>query len=282
MKKISLILGLFLFPQLAFGALTDDLVSWWTMEETSGTRLDSHGSNDLTDNNTVLYGTGIIGNGADFESANTEYLSKSSPSGVPLNDLPRAFSAWVKLESLPATDSFRQIIGYGTHAENQKQEFVVANLSSVYTLRSDYYGGGQGSTPFSPSTATWYHFVMSYDGTTITFYKDGSALGTASGHDYANTASLLHIGAFLNGTEQLMDGIVDEVAIWSRDLSSDEVTELYNGGAGVTYDDILEPPPVELTATTTIAYTDWLFVNSIIIGCLGFLALGFILNPIKT
>jgi hypothetical protein len=35
------------------------LVSYWNLDEQSGTAYDSHGSNDLTDNNTVLYGTGL-------------------------------------------------------------------------------------------------------------------------------------------------------------------------------------------------------------------------------
>ena len=33
--------------------LKTDLISWWPMGEKSGTRVDVHGSNDLTDNNTV-------------------------------------------------------------------------------------------------------------------------------------------------------------------------------------------------------------------------------------
>lgn len=34
-------------------ALTDNLISWWSLDEASGTRYDSHGTNHLTDNNTV-------------------------------------------------------------------------------------------------------------------------------------------------------------------------------------------------------------------------------------
>ena len=45
---------------------TTGLVSYWALDETSGTRYDSHGSNDLTDNNTVGYTTGVQGNAADF------------------------------------------------------------------------------------------------------------------------------------------------------------------------------------------------------------------------
>jgi hypothetical protein len=34
------------------------LESYWNLDESSGTRVDSHGTNDLTDNNTVLSGAG--------------------------------------------------------------------------------------------------------------------------------------------------------------------------------------------------------------------------------
>ena len=43
---------------------TTDLVSWWELNEESGTRVDAHGSNDLADNETVLYGTLVQGNAA--------------------------------------------------------------------------------------------------------------------------------------------------------------------------------------------------------------------------
>ncbi len=39
-------------------ALTDSLVAMWRLEESSGNRSDSQGSNTLTDTNTVGSGTG--------------------------------------------------------------------------------------------------------------------------------------------------------------------------------------------------------------------------------
>ncbi|MBU0513002.1 MAG: hypothetical protein KJ638_15045, partial [Chloroflexi bacterium] len=45
----------------------DGLVAWWSLDETSGTRYDSHGGNHLSDNNTVGYSTGKQGNSANFE-----------------------------------------------------------------------------------------------------------------------------------------------------------------------------------------------------------------------
>ncbi len=71
---------------LPFGnhaTLSDDILSWWRMDEESGTRADEAGSNDLTDNNTVLFTEdGLIGNAATFESGNSESLSKASFSSL--------------------------------------------------------------------------------------------------------------------------------------------------------------------------------------------------------
>ena len=39
--------------------LLTNLVSWWELDEASGTRVDKHGSNDLTDNNTVTDAEGL-------------------------------------------------------------------------------------------------------------------------------------------------------------------------------------------------------------------------------
>ena len=43
-----------------------------------GTRVDSHGTNDLTDNATVLYGTGKKKRGTDFETSNSEFYQKQT------------------------------------------------------------------------------------------------------------------------------------------------------------------------------------------------------------
>lgn len=52
------------YEDLSAGQLTS-LVSWWDLNEMSGVREDSHGSNDLTDNNTVLVNAGAVINPAE-------------------------------------------------------------------------------------------------------------------------------------------------------------------------------------------------------------------------
>jgi hypothetical protein len=65
--------------------LATGLVSYWELEESSGTRNDSHGSNNLTDVNTVGVATGIQGDAADFVRANTESLTITDASQTGLD-----------------------------------------------------------------------------------------------------------------------------------------------------------------------------------------------------
>ena len=81
------------------------------------------------------------------------------------------------------------------------------------------------------STDTWYHFAGTYDGSVVTFYINGTSVGTpiaASGNMDVN-ASVLEIGhgAFQNGWK---DGAMDEIALFSRALTSTEVNDIMDNG----------------------------------------------------
>ena len=45
----------------------------------------------------------------------------------------------------------------------------------------------------------------------------------------------MEIGSRSSGAWNEFEGEIDELGIWSRVLTADEVTELWNGGAGITY-----------------------------------------------
>ena len=79
-------------PWSSGSSLLTGLVSWWNLDETSGTRADSVGSNHLTDVNTVGYAAGKIGNAASFVAANNETLSTETA----LFEDDFTLSMWVK------------------------------------------------------------------------------------------------------------------------------------------------------------------------------------------
>lgn len=222
--------------------LSTSLVSYWELEEASGTRVDSHGSNDLTDNNTVLSATGIQGTGADFETTNSEYLSitDAAQSGLDLT-ASQSYSFWVKFESLPTSGNLMNLANKWTGGTDRSFLIDLYNNGGTTSLRFILYNSSASTASYvwTPSTGTWYHIVAVYDGpnTDSFLYVDGSqvASDTSSLSSVKNSNSDFVIGS-QNGSFWYFDGVIDEFGVWSKPLTSTEITDLYNSGSGIPYD----------------------------------------------
>jgi len=240
---------------------TTNLVSYWNLDESSTgagavTRNDSHGSNHLTDTNTTASATGKINDGADFETANNEVLSidDATQSGLDVTGN-LSISFWISYESLPASGVDRFFIGKFGGAGNRAYGVGIFNDAGVHKI--EWLISSNGSTISSslpvlsatPTLNQLYHYVIAYNtaGTTD-FYVDNVALTQATGMHTSifNNNQDFQIGG-ITGAATKHDGIIDEVGIWSRTLSSGDVSDLYNGGSGLAYPFTAATPPNRLT-----------------------------------
>lgn len=213
------------------------------MDEASGNRADSHGSNTLTDTNTVASGTGIISNGASFVRADTDSLriTDASQTGLDITgDLSLSF--WVNASTLTNGTSYQIIQKWQTARSYLFRIDVTAGAVRNLLVGFSASGTSAGQTTGvkdlgTMNTGTFYHLVLVYTASagTVTVYKDGSSLGdiTSQNTSIANSSADFVIGS-TDATSGLT-GVVDEVGIWNRTLTSGEVTSLYNGGAGFAY-----------------------------------------------
>lgn len=256
-KIIAYSLLLLLFTQQVEAAtdvkndpsLSTNLISYWELEETNGTRTDSHtGGNDLTDNNTVLSATGIQGTAADFESSNSEYLSKADPGSWNL-DIAGDMSvvAFVKFETY-TTGSLMPIFYRDVGQPNRNWEFWVQNISGLSYLVMTASANGTNATTNDHrvqyttgfSTATWYGLCWVYDASagSIQAYVNGQGIGTTTGMTtslYTGGTAPLRVGRHQNSTSYY-DGIVDELGVWDKALTGSECSQWYNAGSGIPYD----------------------------------------------
>jgi hypothetical protein len=229
--------------------LTDNLVSYWKLDEASDgsgavTRVDSKASNNLTDNNTTASAAGVIGNGADFEASNSESLSiaDAAQTGLEPGSGDFSISFWFKPESQPPIWSEYQLFSKWDNPSEARSFYLSYNWANGGTdkrLNLSVSADGSGSTnnhslAQTLVNGTMYHIVFAWDASlhSLEIFVNGSSIGT----DASGTLTSIY-----NGTAPVViggpgaDGIVDEVGYWSRLLTSAEVTSLYNSGAGLAY-----------------------------------------------
>lgn len=240
-------------------ALIDGLRAYWKLDETSGTRYDSTANdNDLTDNNSVLYGTGKQSNAADFELSNSEYLSIADNAYLSFGDEDFSIVAWVKLESSTEYGGIATKYDYG----NADREYTLYYNNSNTKFAFGVSGDGTASTHVTANTfgaaslATWYFVAAYHDATAnkIGISVNAGAFDTANHTAGCNdNVSTFLLGGVLSSSAhaQKLDGLLDEVGVWNRVLSAAEIGLLYNGGSGTTY-----PLPQEMY---TARYHDYNF-----------------------
>lgn len=235
-------------PATYTGLLTN-LVSYWKLDEASGARLDSHANNDLADNNTVGSATGILNLGADFESGNSEYLT-AVPAAINVDDT-WSISLWIKRESTGATNYFM----YQRSGENGSA-FGIDSSDKVFMVSgSGSFGGSAVSTASLTSTAAFYHVVVIFNGAASKIYINGSLDSTVTCNAITPPNTELNIGTNHTHDAGFLDGILDEVGIWSRALTAPEVTSLYNAGAGLAYPLTVGTPYTMVAALGTFSFT---------------------------
>lgn len=229
--------------------LLTNLLSYWKMNEASGDAIDSHAAitdNTLTDHGGVGSGTGILGNGRDFESTNSQYFSHTDNAALSMGDIDFTIQAWIKLESGPASGQSAGIVGKFQTANYDYVLYVyndAGTLQLYFTVRNS--GGGAlvdvlASNFGAPALNTpyllhaWHDSVNDLIGIAVNAGAANTTLTTGGVND---TTDEFTVGAYDVGVNNYyFDGIIDEVAIWKgRVLLPGDRTQLYNGGAGLPY-----------------------------------------------
>ena len=216
----------------AASPLLTSLIAHWRLDEASGVRADAHGTNHLTDNNTVGQAAGKLGNAASFVAANSESLSVADNPELSMGDFDFTLAGWVYFDALTATG----LVGKWNAA---MEEYLVYYDGT--NLR--FYVSANGATNASIansqaiSTATWYFFVAWQDAAANTInlsVNNNTPASLSHSTGVFNGASALRLGHNAEGSTWL-NGRLDSVSLWKRLLTADERTQLYNAGTGLEY-----------------------------------------------
>ena len=150
-------------------------------------------------------------------------------------------SAWINIDT---TSNTGMIFKAGASGDNNNQlnmmyhngtEEIRCTIKAGGTLDQPKFdvGAGEAAEAAFENDGNWHHIAMTVDATAdeIILYVDGTARETKTGlGTFSAAIDECDIGQNLsNGS--FFKGEIDEVAFWSRALSSAHITTLYNSGA---------------------------------------------------
>jgi concanavalin A-like lectin/glucanase superfamily protein/uncharacterized protein DUF2341 len=162
------------------------------------------------------------------------------------------FSAWIKRSSIGNSDVIMGKIADSNCGENQRQTyFHVRSDNALELWVYGALGGGTyesfyGTTTYLTDTNSWYHVVATFDATQTNYidmfelyvngvqqskvseYNAGSFVSIPDGTAHFFVGQILDSNGDSCSASYDFDGLIDEVAIYNKTLTYDEVIYLYN------------------------------------------------------
>lgn len=195
--------------------ITKGLISYFNFDDNV---VDQQGYASISVGN-ASYSLGKIGKAISFDGINQAVVFTASPSKE--SD---AFSVsfWMKGDASPdqylrRVLIFNNDVDYGAFAVDNQNIF-------------NYYIGNQnGGIPYTLTPQTWLHVVGINNGNNTQLYINGASAGTLAVFGGVSAAyfKLLAI-AYDSSNNRFWSGSIDELRIYNRAITPEEVTQLYN------------------------------------------------------
>jgi len=210
--------------------LKDGLLAGWDFDETSGTVADdSYSTYDGTNNSVTINEAGLLDRCYYF---NTVRCNVTAAVSLNVQDS-FSISTWVKTG---ATADFSGIVPF-------RQD---GGIYSGISMRSSAGGGVIYVYNYTTSAASvegtvnvidnnWHHVVFTYASDSLRLYIDGSQNGATAQTGNTGNNSTVVIGYDNILTSRYYTGYLDQTFIWTKRLTNEEITQIYNSGNGLPY-----------------------------------------------
>lgn len=218
--------------------ITDSLVGWWKFDDGAGTNaVDSSGNSHAGDVYGSTWMAGKVGTGSLYFAANTDYVEIANP-GTHLDATNFSVLSWVNWTN--AANSYARVVDR-VYNGSFACYLVSASAGSADPCMSgslitdaggvDYGSGGITGTGLN--TNVWVHLGWTWDGTNVRCYTNGALAATISGSPasgaLSTSSSLIRISQRADaGEDRGFTGWLDDVRLYSRCLSSSEVSAVYS------------------------------------------------------
>ena len=180
----------------------------------------------MTNCNTV---TGKLNQATSFDGTNDYIIVGDVGEGY--SEL--SISVWFYSDVLTGA---KDIITNYVASSNRAFSLSTTNDEVTYLIGDNSNNIAYGTTTdLNLAINTWYNIILNYDGTNTLLYVDNVLKfnSTAASGNTDTTTSNTEIGS-RNSGHNFFNGKIDEIAIFDKSLSQDEMDYLYQGGAPTT------------------------------------------------
>lgn len=203
------------------------LVGYWPLDDT-GSATDASGTgNDGVVEGSPTTASGLFGTDAYDLDGDDDYVRIPDSSSLDVSDEDTVtVSAWVNIDQEAVNEESGWVAIFQNSDTSYNLQFDDVNEPEFTIYDGDWVSADYGEI----NANEWYHYVGVYDGDTVELWVNGTRVDTNGDADsVADSGSVdAGIGENIDSPDRHLDGQIDEVRVYDRALSDDEVEGLYD------------------------------------------------------
>lgn len=207
--------------------IDENIVGYWRL---NGNTFDETGVNNGTVSGAAPIQEGRVGKAYDFDGTSKIAFTPVSTG----NTDGFTVSTWIKAEDSCFVTSTRSGI-VGVQSKWFFELVGQGSSANINWYNYEFNSPAWIATSTSISDNDWHHLVVTYDKINTTIYLDGvsqNLIATGRVGSVTPMNNPMEIGNS-PGVTRYFNGSIDEVIIWNRSLSAEEVENLYNSTAAI-------------------------------------------------
>ncbi|MER6118447.1 LamG-like jellyroll fold domain-containing protein [Streptomyces sp. NPDC001743] len=197
----------------------------WSLDENGGTKAADSGPNhkDLTLSEGTSWAPGARGSALKFNGEG-QYAQTDGPVVDTTGDY--TVSAWASLDALPG--NYATVVSQD--GRRQENPFYLQYGQGAFAFSTP--GAHRARLEMKPELGRWYHLAGVRSGDEIKLYVDGRLAATAPAGSADVSSGALSVGRakWSGANTDFWNGSVDQVAVYDKALTADEVSALREAG----------------------------------------------------
>ncbi len=206
------------------------LISRWKLDESAATVLDSGGNGNLGVVSGATWEAGGFpgarySNGGALRFDGVDDFVELGARNLPANNRAQSVSFWLRFDAVPPAVGRFVCLSLTAGTMGSSRLKLGFKEGQIGAWRSGTPGDLAVAAPPAPG---WHHLVYTFDGTTHRLFLDGTQRATSTAAADTGAVFRARLGSNFDNSERFT-GLVDEVRVYGRALTAEEVAALNAG-----------------------------------------------------